>query len=325
MDQDKPKLPNEAIELYNRYIHGEISRRDFLNGVKRFAVAGLTVGRDRRRADAELRRGAAGLQDRRSDQGQLRHRPVAAGQRQHQGLSRASVQRRHAIGDRRQAARHSRRARESRPQSAHRGHRAALRARQLHGVRARRAHLGRRLSRATTARGGELFGKVDGAKKTEDFVAAALWLKARARLHRQDRRHRFLLRRRHRQHAGRPARGRSGGRRAVLRRRSARRGRPEDQGRDSRPSRRARHAAGRGVAGVRHGAEGRQRAARRPHLSGRRPRLQQRRDARTLQQGRGRSRPGSARSTGSTSTCGPEEVTSARRSLSGRAVSVRPG
>jgi carboxymethylenebutenolidase len=28
-------------------------------------------------------------------------------------------------------------------------------------------------------RGGELFGKVDGKKMTEDFVAAALWLKAR--------------------------------------------------------------------------------------------------------------------------------------------------
>jgi len=30
------------------------------------------------------------------------------------------------------------------------------------------------------AKGGELFGKVDGGKKTEDFVAAALWLKSRA-------------------------------------------------------------------------------------------------------------------------------------------------
>ena len=30
------------------------------------------------------------------------------------------------------------------------------------------------------AKGGELFAKVDNAKKTEDFVAAALWLKARA-------------------------------------------------------------------------------------------------------------------------------------------------
>jgi len=30
------------------------------------------------------------------------------------------------------------------------------------------------------AKGGELFTKVDNAKKTEDFVAAALWLKSRA-------------------------------------------------------------------------------------------------------------------------------------------------
>src|SRR3977135_3108822 len=44
MHPENPKLPNEAIELYNRYIHGEISRRDFLDGVKRFAVAGLTTG-----------------------------------------------------------------------------------------------------------------------------------------------------------------------------------------------------------------------------------------------------------------------------------------
>jgi carboxymethylenebutenolidase len=44
MQPEKPKLPNEAIELYNRYIHGEISRRDFLDGAKRFAVAGLTAG-----------------------------------------------------------------------------------------------------------------------------------------------------------------------------------------------------------------------------------------------------------------------------------------
>jgi carboxymethylenebutenolidase len=44
MSPERPRLPNEAIELYNLYIHGEISRRAFLNGVKRFAVAGLTAG-----------------------------------------------------------------------------------------------------------------------------------------------------------------------------------------------------------------------------------------------------------------------------------------
>src|SRR3954467_2393347 len=42
MDQRK-KIPAEAVELYSSFIHGEISRRDFLNGVQRFAVGGLTA------------------------------------------------------------------------------------------------------------------------------------------------------------------------------------------------------------------------------------------------------------------------------------------
>src|ERR1035438_6076590 len=39
----RAKLPKEAIQLYNLFIHGEISRRDFMDGVKRFAVGGLAV------------------------------------------------------------------------------------------------------------------------------------------------------------------------------------------------------------------------------------------------------------------------------------------
>src|SRR4029077_5627197 len=37
------KIPAEAVDLYTRFIHGEIDRRDFLHGVERFAVAGLTA------------------------------------------------------------------------------------------------------------------------------------------------------------------------------------------------------------------------------------------------------------------------------------------
>ena len=37
------KIPAEAVDLYTRYIHGEVSRRDFLDGVARYAVAGLTA------------------------------------------------------------------------------------------------------------------------------------------------------------------------------------------------------------------------------------------------------------------------------------------
>jgi carboxymethylenebutenolidase len=43
MEPTKPKIPSEAIALYNLFIHGEISRRDFMDGVKRFAIGGLAA------------------------------------------------------------------------------------------------------------------------------------------------------------------------------------------------------------------------------------------------------------------------------------------
>src|SRR5258707_12959154 len=43
MEPTKPKLPIEAVQLYNRFIHGEMSRRHFLDGVQRLAVAGLAA------------------------------------------------------------------------------------------------------------------------------------------------------------------------------------------------------------------------------------------------------------------------------------------
>src|SRR5437660_396257 len=43
MEPKKPNLPREAVELYNHFIHGEINRRDFMDGVQRFAVGGLAA------------------------------------------------------------------------------------------------------------------------------------------------------------------------------------------------------------------------------------------------------------------------------------------
>jgi carboxymethylenebutenolidase len=37
------KLPEPLIDLYNVYIHGGMSRRDFMEGIEKFAVGGLTV------------------------------------------------------------------------------------------------------------------------------------------------------------------------------------------------------------------------------------------------------------------------------------------
>jgi carboxymethylenebutenolidase len=43
MKPKRPKIPAEAVDLYTQFIHGEVSRRDFLSGVKRFAIGGLTA------------------------------------------------------------------------------------------------------------------------------------------------------------------------------------------------------------------------------------------------------------------------------------------
>jgi len=43
MEPTRPRMPKEAIQLYNLFIHGEISRRAFMDGVQRFAIGGLTA------------------------------------------------------------------------------------------------------------------------------------------------------------------------------------------------------------------------------------------------------------------------------------------
>ena len=60
MEPTEPRLPSEAIELYNDFIHGEISRRAFMEGVQRLA-GGLAVATVINAIDAELRSGPAGL------------------------------------------------------------------------------------------------------------------------------------------------------------------------------------------------------------------------------------------------------------------------
>ena len=43
MSRERRTVPPEAVELYTQYVHGDISRRAFLDGTKKFAVGGLTT------------------------------------------------------------------------------------------------------------------------------------------------------------------------------------------------------------------------------------------------------------------------------------------
>lgn len=62
---ERSKIPAEAVELYSQFIHGEITRRSFLDGLKRYAVAGLTVSM---MYDALLPNYALGQQVRKDDE-----------------------------------------------------------------------------------------------------------------------------------------------------------------------------------------------------------------------------------------------------------------
>ena len=43
MEARQRRIPAEAVDLYTQFIHGDISRREFVDGVSRYAVGGLTA------------------------------------------------------------------------------------------------------------------------------------------------------------------------------------------------------------------------------------------------------------------------------------------
>jgi carboxymethylenebutenolidase len=174
----RKKIPAEAVDLYTRYIHGEISRRDFLNGVQRFAVAGLTATAI---VDALMPNYALGQQVRKDDDrikasyetlpspdgnGYMRGylvRPFSADSRDATPAKLPGVIVIH----------------ENRGLNPH-----------TEDV-ARRFALENFMAFAPDAlssvggypgddyKGGQLFTKLDPAKRTQDFLAAAKWLKSR--------------------------------------------------------------------------------------------------------------------------------------------------
>jgi carboxymethylenebutenolidase len=178
MDQARPKVPKEAIQLYNLFIHGEISRRAFMDGVQRFAIGGLTAAA---LVEALMPNYAAGQQVSKTDDrikatyetvpspsgnGSIKGylvRPVSADTRDATPAKLPGVLVVH----------------ENRGLNPH-----------IEDI-ARRFALANFMAFAPDGltsvggfpgddyKGGQLFSKVDRQKMTEDMVAAAKWLKAR--------------------------------------------------------------------------------------------------------------------------------------------------
>lgn len=178
MESTRPKLPREAIQLYNLFIHGEISRRDFMDGVQRFAIGGLTAATI---VEALMPNYALGQQVAKTDDrikasyetvpspqgnGSIKGylvRPVSADSRSENPSKLPGI----------------------------------IVVHENRGLNPHIEDITRRLALANFMafapdgltslggfpgddyRGGQMFGKVDGKKMTEDFVAAATWLKSR--------------------------------------------------------------------------------------------------------------------------------------------------
>src|SRR5260370_40788375 len=65
MESTKNKVPSGAIQLYNLFIHGEIDRRAFLEGLQKFATGTMAVAA---LADALMPNYAAAQQVSRADE-----------------------------------------------------------------------------------------------------------------------------------------------------------------------------------------------------------------------------------------------------------------
>src|SRR6266850_2750502 len=176
---ERKKIPAEAVELYSQFIHGEIDRRAFVNGVKRYAVAGLTATAI---VDALMPNYALGQQVRKDDE-RIRASYETVPSPNGHGYIRGYFARPDSANSR-----------DENPAKLP----GVIVVHENRGLNPHTEDVARRFALANfmafapdalssvggypgdDAKGGELFGKVDTGKKLEDFVASALWLKSRA-------------------------------------------------------------------------------------------------------------------------------------------------
>jgi carboxymethylenebutenolidase len=172
MESKKPRLPAEAVELYNVYIHGGMSRREFLDGAGKLAAGGLTVA-----AIVEgLLPNYAEAQQVRRDDSRLKTEYATVPSPQGNGSIKGDL---------------------VRPASASGKLPGILVIHENRGLNPHIEDVARRLALENFMafapdgltsvggypgdddRGGQLFRTVDRTKMMEDFLAAAKWLKAR--------------------------------------------------------------------------------------------------------------------------------------------------
>ena len=177
METTKPKVPSGAIQLYNLFIHGEIDRRAFMEGLQTFAV-GTTVAA---LAQALMPNYAAAQQVSRTDERIKAGYETVPSPQGHGSIKGYLV--RPVSAD----------TRDAKPAKLP----GIIVVHENRGLNPHIEDVARRFALAgfmafapdglTSAggfpgddyHGGQLFSKIDGKKMFEDMVAAALWLKAR--------------------------------------------------------------------------------------------------------------------------------------------------
>ena len=165
-------FPQELLNLFDRYIHGGIDRRDFLEGAQKFATGGLTATA----IFESLRPNYAWAQQVPKDDKRLKTEYATVPSPQGNGSIRGYL---------------------ARPADNAGKLPGVLVVHENRGLNPYIEDVARRLGTANFVafapdgltsvggypgddeKGGQLFGKVDRPKMTEDFIAAARWLKAR--------------------------------------------------------------------------------------------------------------------------------------------------
>jgi carboxymethylenebutenolidase len=166
------EYPQELLNLFDKYVHGEIDRRDFLEGAKKFAVGGVTATA----IWESLRPNYAWAQQVPKDDARIKTESVTVDSQQGNGNIKGYL---------------------ARPAKAAGKLPGVLVVHENRGLNPYIEDVARRLATSNfiafapdgltsvggypgdDEKGGVAFQKVDKPKMTEDFIAAARWLKAR--------------------------------------------------------------------------------------------------------------------------------------------------